>query len=912
MGNEAPSLFESGIWLIPLIILATLVGVYLATRYFQGRAREILDTCAEALRQLKLERRALFSNTQAASPNDPEPYGSRAGALSAQIQQASNQVTQLEKSFKALEERARQPANDRWRAITGAPVLWYQVRNDAATLEQNIEQARLVLGEAARQQQALERIAWEIAMQARDTQSVEKKAGQGLELLRQRSLQGKTFEDACQQMQQLQASMAQIPSAFLHDSRQSVLVQADKAAVIQVYDTIHFARPRLDQIFSQAQNWQRQERQARERVDAMRKALGQAEQTLANSANRVDCTAARQRLDQIKIIARSLEDTQGRMEVENMTQVAQEAERVSLAALELDSQLGRAGEQLQGLEQGFADLQGDLKKLSFQFGVLGTRTRHPIAWGSGTAQLAELNRNANSLGPAGKMRLPEQIEQDLALCQRLNAEQKALATQLVEVEAQHDQLLALLDQDEFKQAAQWLPAASQVAVQVREYSLDNWSRLDATSSLAADLNQLSAEIARLLPESDYQAIPEGELSQRLQDTHKLSEGLQAARKRFDGVQARLAALQSSEKLAQEQMENIQNILGQIAFIVRSNSLLTDLAAQPLSRLQRDVQDFQGVLSQRQHGTVDKKARQAADMAARVEQECSSWLERLTIDTRQAVQTMSELLHDLDDIAPLQDTAFSEARRLLGESQQLGIGAQAGKRHFKLEELLPEAKRRSDYWQKCNAALRALQEVSRPVFNMFEQASQARQETLDTLNALPAPQKNKRAWPPSSVTVESERRSVDDLEAQWQDLGETKQKAIDLVEQLGRLSNRYQSVAARLRQSAVQVEQDRRQITELEEQLNDLTERWRENWRKCSDYPEAGQDIRGLLDSVERDLQSFHQQYQQGTRNYSQVYQALKMLVRKVNAYQVALDDEHAMDSNGNIISRRDARRINAP
>ena len=194
--------------------------------------------------------------------------------------------------------------------------------------------------------------------------------------------------------------------------------------------------------------------------------------------------------------------------------------------------------------------------------------------------------------------------------------------------------------------------------------------------------------------------------------------------------ARLADIESKEKLAQEVLKSAQSSLNQIAFIIRSNDFLTRIAAQETGCYQANLQEVLDELAQRQHGNVEKKSRKTEALVAKIETSANQWLDQLNQQTQTTRQQLSTALAQLDAIATLDEPALTEARRLLDSASALG--GYGAKSRFHLDELLPEFKRRSDHGQACAAAARALQDVAGPVIDTYEEAALNRQQARELL------------------------------------------------------------------------------------------------------------------------------------------------------------------------------------
>ena len=153
----------------------------------------------------------------------------------------------------------------------------------------------------------------------------------------------------------------------------------------------------------------------------------------------------------------------------------------------------------------------------------------------------------------------------------------------------------------------------------------------------------------------------------------------------------------------------------------------------------------------------------------------------------------------------------------------------------------------------------------------------------------------RGWPPTTVTLEAERSELNQLEGRWQALQNSPGRAIQQVAQLGQLSGQYQTLSEKVRQVAERAAHEQAQVEELESDLMELGQRWQEQWRAYQDEPEVSQEIRSLLKELEQGMSALRRKAQQKGSSYDQTLQALKTLHRKVRFFQVALDEEHALE-----------------
>jgi hypothetical protein len=370
------------------------------------------------------------------------------------------------------------------------------------------------------------------------------------------------------------------------------------------------------------------------------------------------------------------------------------------------------------------------------------------------------------------------------------------------------------------------------------------------------------------------------------------------------IHSRLEGLQESEKAAQQALESARSALVQIGFIVRSNEFLSSAALNEQERLSKEMQSLLDELAQRQRGSVEKKARQASALIDRAGQSVNAWLDRLGRDTQELTQELTATLKELDEIAALDDKPVAEARRLLTSGPLL---APAVKLRLPLDELLPEMKRRSDHWQACMAALKALGDF-KPLIETHKEASYQRDKARKALSEATSGMRQKRAWPPTAVTLDTERDEFEKIEQQWQELQEGQSRAIARVAQLSNLGARYQALGERIAQAGERSVRERSEAEELEAQVNEAAQQWQNLLVEYQSNPQASQEIKELLDAIHHELAQIRRNYSQGTADYAQTLQALKGLTKRLRFYQVALDEDSALDAFGRVHRRRDSQR----
>jgi DNA repair exonuclease SbcCD ATPase subunit len=890
--------------LIPAVLFLIIAGLYLLARYLRQAAESDLERLRGEWRAYDSARQQLEQSVQAYAGDQQEPFVSRLSGLQSTLQEINQQAVSLSRQRVELKQQANDLGANRWRAMLGAPYLWYFLRKNLAQLNQEIKSSWSALEDAGRQEAELQQVGWSVAQQARQVRQLQAQAHKILDQLRAQQFQGETFEAAVRQEGQAQATLAQLPAYFFEGEQEAVLSQAGWEEIGQAYQVLQTLQPELERLLAQAQGWEQGYTEAQDAVDVLRRVLADVGQTLNSLPPRIQTADYRQRLDQMNTIASSLHDTLTRLEVESLQPVTQEAARLTQLGQEMGHELRRARRELASLEVVQGELADGCKTLSLQLATLAAKATHPIAWGETMNQLADLNRQANGLASAQSTRPPGQIIQDMETAAGLRSRLKELERSCDSLTVAHTELLALLAAPELGQLETWLSEARGTGRQIQVYAAENWTRSDAIADLPQELNRLEAKAGELALSRPAEAIPEEQVFQRLQAARQLTDDSQRLRRRVGNLRRRLEDLQQSEKTAQVALESARSTLVQIGFVVRSNEFLSSTAAQEHERLSKELQNLLDELAQRQRGSVEKKARQTSSLVERLGQSASSWLERLDRDTHELTQELSATLKQLDEIATLDDKAVAEARRLLSSGP---LVAPAGNLRRSLDELLPELKRHSDHWQACLAALHALGDF-KPLIETYKEAGFQRDKTRQALGEAASAIRQKRPWPPASVTFEAEQQELDRLEEQWQALRQGQSRAIARVAQLSSLGARYQALGERVAQAGERLSREQAEAGEQETQINDALQQWQSLQYEYQANPQATQEIKELLQAVDRELAQIRRSYSQGGADYHQTLGALKSLLKRLRYYQVALDDESALDASGVVHRRRESQR----
>jgi len=891
--------------ILGLVFLASLGGGFYFSRIFRRKSLEKLKQLRSDWRRFVANRRTIEEDIENFSAEEPEPYQSRLKNLFTQLGRIDQQSKILENERIDLHQRASNLTKSSWRSILGAPFYWYFLHRDSSRVLHDLEQASQALSGISQVEKTLDRLSWDVAEQVRDTLEFQVKVSKSMDFLRQHNVQGEAFEAADRLEKQARSTLAQIPAYFSSEDEAEVLEKANTGSTALAHQTLESTRPVLIRLLAQVQEWEKGYKETTEKVSAMVRVLDNSEQTLITLPPSLKVPEYKTQFDQLKVISQSLQSTLAEIEIESMTLVAQEAVRTAQIAQDGGNQLKQARRELGILENLLDDLGNSYKQLSIQMAALAAKSVHPISWTQSLETLAELSRETGTLSADKTERTPEEVSQDLALATQIHTRQNSLERYCQQIEVTHQNLLDLLSGSTFKQLSDWLQEAMGVVEKAETYSAENWTRVHAINELSTEVKSLAEEAERLVLGNPSKPIPEADVNQCLEETCRFVESYQTLQKRIEDIKVRLADLHGIEELSQGRLESAQSSLNQIAFIVRSNQLLVEAASQEVNRYLDQIQKALEELTQPVHSGVEKKARQVASLNSKIEQSANQWVDRLEQDTREVIRSLSASLTELESIAPIDESPLEQAHRLLSSSTSSSVTDRLKKQRYALDEIVDELKKRSDFWQACQAATFALQDVQDPLLNVYQEALNHREQAQIALKEAEVWTRRKRsAWPPSASTLDAERQEMDQVEEEWTALKENRTRVVSLVGKLSNLGNRYQNLAEKINQIAKNVSQEQAQVEKLELEIYDMARYWKNLLDMYGDNPITFQEINDLLDSIDDEQSNIKREYRKGDLTYDQVLQALKDLHRKIRYYQVTVDEEHSLEYGGNVRSRR--------
>jgi hypothetical protein len=203
MDFDELSFLNTLLWLLPLVLLAGLVGIVILGRSWRQKALANVKTAGRLLRQIQGDLGHITTAIRGLSPEDPEPYGRRVNDIKSNADQASGRLVEFNQHYVRLQEGPR-PVSAAFRLVTALiPISWYRLQRAAGKLVIDL-QAELASQEPTRMlAERLSYLGWEIALQARQVYLVQQESKQLFEKLHSLGLHGEQYESANQSRRQI-------------------------------------------------------------------------------------------------------------------------------------------------------------------------------------------------------------------------------------------------------------------------------------------------------------------------------------------------------------------------------------------------------------------------------------------------------------------------------------------------------------------------------------------------------------------------------------------------------------------------------------------------------------------------------------------------------------------------------------
>jgi DNA repair exonuclease SbcCD ATPase subunit len=476
------SLSETGLWLLPLLLAATLAALILFTRHWRKATHASLIQLRAQLRQLEARYKGLLQQADRFPVDSPEPYNKPARSIHSMLDSLEGELAEFKNGYITLQDKLHELNQNRFRALVAAPFLWNELYQDTNRLIQQTGAINNRQQEAQTNLDELQRIPLQVASHARTAHQLQATLQDRLNELHANHVHGAAMDAAFEESMSWDAAFKELPAFYLEGDESDLLQQATLPLTTQTYNLTLRAQPALLALDVRVEEWQNQRQEAVRQVSQLQILLGALQNLFSEMPAALNLSDLLAQFEQMQVIAQNLEATLGRLEIESAPNLIAETLHQQQIATGLERELRQARQQLGSLNKTLPDLDNTLKLLREQFDGLVASPVHPLRWGASWSLLDEQHQKAAALTQQTAPFTPAQVRGNLEAATQLLVEVKLLDQRTRTVAEQHAELLSLLDSPELSQDQRWMEGARSLVDKIAVYDPVNWPRRQSSTS----------------------------------------------------------------------------------------------------------------------------------------------------------------------------------------------------------------------------------------------------------------------------------------------------------------------------------------------------------------------------------------------------------------------------------------------
>lgn len=914
---------------LPIILLLAAYGL---VQLWRKTTQAAISQLGKQIQELdgRIQEIAAFLRSYEKVTN--EPYATYLNELHTEATEEHAKIQQFAADCRLFEEETRQAGANQLQEIINAPIHWYKRWRRSASLLQESKAIADQLTLSEEHQRRIYELPLDLAKQCQQADTDTDELFRATQALQSKGARGAAMDSLTKQtVPQIQHALGEIPDSFFETDPAILLANGNQATTIRVYDLLTRIQPALSRSLPLVREWNATYDKAAVDYNDLKLAGANLRQSMEKPPEGLVIDSMQERLDQIAQMAADLYQRLAQPNVEDLKPLAREISQLRRVIQDTEQQFSRASQQVNELNQGLAELHTGLEKLGTQISELEHLDVYPLAWDASNSLINDLRKRLQALGPANQPRTPEQITQHLKELEGIRSEYQTHTETFPKIVDQHHALITLLTSTEIKEGAAWLRKARETLNQASIYDPRNWTKQDSIQTLPAELEELSHLHESLVPVDPADPIRESELGQRLKDTQQLAAQHKRLHPRVESAQARLSKIQALENEGKEKLTTSYTALERVDILAENNDLLDRLATDEIDRLSEEIRQLGNELNARGQGEVDKKAQKINAQAEKVNRALNGWLAKVNAAIAELGSQMNELIIHLDGIAQLEDHTVADVRDLLSRDEYVsaihgsrgsarsgsaspkagvasglrGMAARVAERGVALQrqpqlndlEVTAELKRKNDLWLTLSSMHQALKEKTDSLLAAYEEAVNARNAAQEALAELAKRVPERRAWPPSNQDPLGESQLLHPIDAKRESLKKQPRSVEAVILELGRLAQQYQHATEHARQVLDRVAQDEDRIHDLEEQINEIKQRWQAHGQADPANAVMREGVQQLISQTDSKLAYIKQQYMRGSLSYEQVIRSLQLLYDELFSSRVSIDDKNDIGLN---------------
>lgn len=862
------------------LALALISWLLLCLRTRRWRAAAV-EHLAQARRDLEAARRVHRTLEQQALvyPDDaPPPYGPVARALHQALRQARGDYTAAAARCAGLGRRVETAAGGSGPSnplfdLLGLGLAWRHWR--AGSLQGEALNAAVRSLEAAiarsRQQLATLRDMPGAALRrSRDLHRICERIAEALPTLHAAGLEGPALDRAIAQARDLCAPLSELPPWCVPGREMPLLDEVTQDSTMAAWQILDRLETPLRAVLEQLEGWQTAYEQAGAALRRMQQALQTAGQRLRQLPDHIEAGAEMQRLGRLIEQGTALETRYDTPHVEDLASLRARIDDLLAGADALAIMAETAERAYAYLRQAIPGNTLLLRGLANRMDEAARMPPCLLDWGDHYDRLLQLRRLENEIGPVEIRRTPAQLKGHADMAAQLAEAIEELEREAIEILRRRDEWVALTGRPEMALPLVWLQQAQELHRRADRYAAINWPREIDVAGILHTARDLEAQYRRLMPPAPGMPVSVSAIGDRLERLKGLMAELDDLGHDLRLANERLAALQTMERQANEEIERVDQALEDL--LDRGAQVRPPFAGaagrwHALRQAYRRGDRLAAGLEGKQRRRVEDQVRLIQAWAAETHRALAAWVDAAQGEVNDMIAGLRQEVAALDALAPFErEPAMAEARA------QLGTGHTPGPRPAgRPARDLPPMEELAERGQKLlveRARLQTTREALRnqiggqvhPERERLERLQREAREAYETLLDL---QRACRAeWPPLRCDTHKAAQEWEQLERERERLRRSGSTVRDVVYELRRLAEHCQALESQIRQQQEQTKAQRQELQKQVERLHDWQERlaaYRRAHRDETAVAEAVGERLREIESLTRRAQGRHRQ-----------------------------------------------------
>jgi len=476
-------------------------------------------------------------------------------------------------------------------------------------------------------------------------------------------------------------------------------------------------------------------------------------------------------------------------------------------------------------------------------------------------------------------------------------------SQLESIKKQHSELLGHITNRRLIHKMEWVKNAQKVMNDAREYNQDNWTEDIDVEKLKGDMVDLSRELEVTLPAISSGIVTERQLKSLFVRVSIINKDYLSISHSFKIYFDQLKQLRAIEETLINQVGQYHATLRQLSDIISTHPTLSKNKRNHLGYFLNSITSLSSQLSDRTNGKIDvKKSKWESDKKKidRTVSEIGKKMESVTFNLTVEVSNQMDILQDY---LVLNEPVFLNALNAVKNGSTNQDGSKFQDNNQTILVVVQHIKDLSQTWHKLSASKKALMDVSVPVTERLNKLDRIRTDVLRQMQIVDEKVPANRTWPPTNKSLHNERLEFNKLENEFNALKSQKNTAIQLMAVLSDLAEKYRDLSLSLKSELAEVDIEQKRFVDLEKRMNQSKKLWNDLTKAYPGNMILGENIQELLESIEKDHKELKKRYQDGRLPYSQAFQMMRVICRKLDQESIEFDNLQVINISGEVHQR---------